>query len=229
MTMLGEDDIALAGEYVLGLLDASAEAAALARISIDPNFASEVDAWRNRLQPMIDGNDTPAPASVWAAVSSRLPHSSGQDTEPGSPRFWQILAGVSTSAAAVLAIILLQKPMPAPPPPPAAPLIAALGSETGRASLTARYDSGSGKMLLTPVSLKTGKLFPELWVVPADGQARSLGIVRADGASEIIIGPDMRGFIGEGAVLAITPEPEGGAPGGKATGPIIASGKITTV
>jgi anti-sigma-K factor RskA len=229
MTMLNEDDIALAGEYVLGLLDAADEAASAARIATDADFAAEVDAWRLRLQPMVDGNDTPAPAHIWSIINSALPHPTGQDTGRSSVRIWQMLTGISATAAAVLAVILLQQPVPLTPPKPETPLVAALGSETGQASITARYDASNGQMLLTPVSLDTGKLYPELWVVPADGKARSLGIVRGDVPSEININTEMRDFLNEGATLAITPEPAGGAPGGKATGPIIASGKITTV
>lgn len=229
MTMLSEEDFALAGEYVLGLLDSADEAVSAARLATDAEFAEEVEAWRLRLQPMVVGAETTPSPAVWEAIANNIPQPTGQDVGTRSLRIWQVIAGFSTSAAAILAVILLQQPTPAIQPPSAPPLIAALGSENGQASLTARYDSSSGLMLLTPVSLKTGKLYPELWVVPADGKARSLGIIRADGASEIAINPMMRDFVGEGATLAITPEPEGGAPGGKATGPIIASGKITIV
>lgn len=229
MTMLNEDDIALAGEYVLGLLDMAGEAYVAARIASDPDFATEIDTWRVRLQPMLEGSDTVAPAHIWDRISGALPQPTEQDVGKGQLRFWQALTGMSVGAAALLGILLLQQPTPVTPPAPQAPLIAALGSDTGKASLTARYDGDSGKMLLTPVSLDTGKLYPELWIIPADGQARSLGIVRGDAPSEITITPEMRIFLDKGATLAITPEPEGGAPGGKATGPVIALGKITTV
>jgi anti-sigma-K factor RskA len=229
MTMLSEDDIALAGEYVLGLLDPATDASAAARIATDADFASEVEAWRMRLQPIIDGNDTPAPQSVWNAVEAALPQPTAQDVGRGSLRIWQMIAGLSTSAAAILAVILLQQPAPVAPPAPVSPLLAALGSETGTASLTARYDGSNGQMLLTPVSLDTGKLYPELWIIPADGQPRSLGIVRGDAPSQISIDADLRGFIDQGATLAITPEPEGGGPGGQPTGPVIASGKIVSI
>ena len=229
MTMLNENDIALAGEYVLGLLDMAGEASVAARIASDPDFATEVDAWRLRLQPMAEGKDTAAPAYVWDRICGALPQPTGQDVGKGQLRFWQALTGMSVAAAALFGILLLQQPTPVTPPAPQAPLIAALGTDTGKPSLTARYDGDSGKMLLTPVSLDTGKLYPELWIIPADGQARSLGMVRGDAPSEITITPEMRIFLDKGATLAITPEPEGGAPGGKATGPVIALGKITTV
>ena len=79
MTMLNEEDIAVAGEYVLGLLDPSADALAAARVATDAEFSAEVEAWRQRLQPMIDGNDTPVSPDVWHKIADALPKQSGQD------------------------------------------------------------------------------------------------------------------------------------------------------
>jgi anti-sigma-K factor RskA len=81
-------------------------------------------------------------------------------------------------------------------------------------------------MLLTPVALDTGALYPELWIIPADGKARSLGMINGDRPTQMDVSPDMRPYMNEGALLAITPEPAQGAPGGVATGPVLASGKI---
>jgi anti-sigma-K factor RskA len=227
MSNLSEDDIALAGEYVLGLLDAGGEATANARIATDTGFAAEVEAWRLRLQAMLAEEEAPPP-NVWAAVEAALPSPTGQDVG-GKLMFWRTLAGMSVGLAAILGILLMQKPDAVPAPVPAAPLIAALGSETGAASLTASYDAKTGRMIVTPVSLDTGQLYPELWIIPADGKARSLGIVEAKSATSMVVPADMREFMGAGGTLAITPEPEGGAPDGKATGPVIASGKIATL
>lgn len=228
MNILSEDDIALAGEYVLGLLDTAGEATASARIATDAAFAAEVEAWRERLAPMLAG-DGVAPAHIWDAIQSSLPSPTGQDNGTAKLLFWRTLTGISVSAAAILGILVLQKPEAVAPPAPEAPLIAALGSETGNASLTASYEASTGRMIVTPVSLDTGKLYPELWIIPADGTARSLGIVGTKTATSIIVPVDLRQFLDAGGTLAITPEPEGGAPDGKATGPVIASGKIATI
>lgn len=228
MTSLSENDIALAGEYVLGLLDAAGEATVAARIATDAAFAAEVEAWRERLAPMLAGEETP-PAHLWPAVEQALPSATEQDVGSGKLLFWRTLTGISLGAAAILGILLLQQPEAVTPPAPETPLIAALGSETGNASLTASYDASTGRMIVTPVSLDTGELYPELWIIPADGQARSLGIVEAKSATSMTVPADMRQYMNAGGTLAITPEPAGGAPGGKATGPVIASGKIATI
>lgn len=225
MTQINEDDIALAAEYVLGLLDVAAAATVEARITVDAVFAKEVEAWRTRLQPLLVSDVEPSP-HLWAAIETSLPLTSGQDLGSEKLTFWRTLTGISVSAAAILGILLLQKPATEPEVSKPTTLIAALSSDSGAASLTASYDASTGRMVILPVSLDTGKLYPELWIIPADGQARSLGIVGQVTPTTVIIPSDMRQYLASGGTLAITPEPEEGAPEGKATGPVIASGKI---
>lgn len=226
MTRLTKDDIALAGEYVLGLLDPAEAAAANARAASDADFAAEVEVWRERLQSMVGGADTPAPDHLWLAIERALPLPSGQDTGTGRLRIWQGLTALSAALAAYFAFLAWQEP---PPAPVEKPLIAALGSETGNAAITARYDAASGELLLTPVSLDTGKLYPELWVIPADGKPRTLGMMAAGKPTQVTVTPELRQYMAQGATLAITPEPESGGPGGQPSGPVIASGKITSI
>lgn len=226
MTVMTEEDFAQAAEYVLGLLDAGQEAMVIARISTDAVFAAEVEAWRIRLNPLL-GPAQAAPAYLWSKIEQSLPEPTLQDVGTGKLTLWKSLTAISMTAAVFMGVLLLQKPVAAPPTVTPAPMIAALGSENGKAAITARYDSAHGTMLITPVALDTGALYPELWVVPADGKARSLGMIKGDKPVEMTVSPDMRQFLNEGALLAITPETAQGAPGGIATGPILASGKIT--
>jgi anti-sigma-K factor RskA len=226
MSRLSEDDIALAGEYVLGLLNAAEHATAQARTATEAAFATEVDAWRSRLASMADGADVAAPDYIWANIEQALPQPTGQDAGRFSLRLWQGVAVASMAVAAYLGVLLWAQPF-VPNIDRPAPLVAALGSADGKAAITARYDMQNGELLLTPVALDTGKLYPELWIVPADGKARSLGMMAVGKPTVVAVTPEMREFMAAGGTLAITPEPAGGAPGGKATGPIIASGKIT--
>ncbi len=227
MTVLSEDDIALAGEYVLGLLDAAETASVQARVATDAAFSAEVEAWRERLQSMV-GGDVVAPDHIWPGIARALPQATGQDVGNGRLRLWQGLTALSASAAAFFGFLTWQQQAPSPVEP-TAPMVAAIGNEAGQNAIAARYDANSGELLMTPVSLDTGDLYPEIWIVPADGKARSLGMMAEDKPTQVIVSPEMRAFMEQGATLAITPEPQSGAPGGKATGPIIASGKITTI
>ena len=234
MADLAQDDIMVAGEYALGLLDTASAATAAARCATDAAFALEVEAWRERLLPMLDGQDEAVPAHIWAGITAKLPAlhlvAGVQDNDKGRVRFWQMASLGSTGVAAALAVLLFLQPQPSPvPEAPSTPMVAALGSATGKASLTARYDAKSGDMLLTPVSLDTGELSPELWIIPADGKPRSLGIVAGDHATQMIVPAAMRAFMAQGGTLAITPEPAAGAPHGAPTGAVLASGKIISV
>ena len=55
---------------------------------------------------------------------------------------------------------------------------------------------------------------------------RSLGIVSIDKSHTVAVSQDLQAALNAGSVLAITLEPPGGAPGGTATGPVIAKGEI---
>jgi anti-sigma-K factor RskA len=225
MTAMTDEDFTLAGEYVLGLLDAGQEAVVTARIATDSDFAAEVEAWRLRLNPML-GPEHLAPAHIWPNIKQALPTATLQDVGTAKLTFWRALTGLSVTAAIFLGVLLLQQPTPTEPVANPAPMIAALGSEDGRSAMTASYDSTQGTMLLMPVTLETGELYPELWIIPADGKARSLGVINGDRPTAMDVSPDMRQYMNEGALLAITPEQAQGAPGGVATGPVLASGKM---
>jgi anti-sigma-K factor RskA len=227
MAQLTEDDIVLAGEHALGLLDPADRAAAAARVATDPEFAAEVEAWRVRLQPMLEGPDEAPPPHLWQRIETQLP-SLAQDNGGTSLRWWKGASFVSTAVAAALAAVLLFQPKPPPPAMPAAPLVAALSGDQGNVAMTAQYDARDGQLLVTPVRLDTGRLMPELWVVPEDGQARSLGVMMAGRPMRVTVPVQLRPHLHRGVTLAVTPEPAGGAPGGKATGPVIASGKIVS-
>lgn len=228
MSILSEDDIALAGEYVLGLLDVAEQATAQARAATDAAFEAEVDAWRDRLVSMAGNADVAAPDQVWANIGALLPTETGQDIGRGNLRLWQGLTAASLAVAAYLGFLVANPPV-VPTVQTPAPLVAALGSETGNTAITARYDIQNGELLLTPVSLDTGKLYPELWIVPADGKPRSLGMMAVGKPTIVAVTPEMRQFMAAGGTLAITPEPENGGPGGNPSGAIIASGKITVI
>ena len=64
MKAMTDEDFSLAGEYVLGMLDAAQEAIVAARIATDSRFTAEVEAWRLRLKPLL-GPERPAPMRIW--------------------------------------------------------------------------------------------------------------------------------------------------------------------
>jgi len=204
MTGMTDEDFTLAGEYVLGLLDAGQEAVVAARIAMDTDFAAEVEAWRLRLNPLL-GPEHLASAHIWPKIKQALPVATLQDVGTAKLTFWRALTAISMTAAIFLGVLLLQQPAFVAPVANPTPMIAALASADGRSAITASYNSAQGTMLLTPVALDTGALYPELWIIPADGKARSLGIIKGDRPTEMDVSPEMRQYMNEGALLAITP------------------------
>ena len=65
---------ALAAEHALGVLDARERAAAEARMATDPAFAADVEAWRERLAPMLESvAAVPPTPELWRRIERLLP------------------------------------------------------------------------------------------------------------------------------------------------------------
>jgi anti-sigma-K factor RskA len=70
---------------------------------------------------------------------------------------------------------------------------------------------------------------PELWLIPADGVPRSLGVIGLGGTQRVTLAPTLLELVADGAVLAVSLEPVGGSPTGAPTGPVIATGRLTAI
>ena len=241
MSNLTDEDFALAGELALGLLDSAETTKANARCAVDAEFAAEVEAWRERLLPMLADVSSRPPADMWAKINDQLDFSHTPviaANDNGKLRLWQGLTALSGAVAAALAIMLFLQPAAVPvdgpvianiTPTDEPKLVAALQSETSPASVTASYNPASGELLITPVSMDTGELYPEIWIIPVDGTPHSLGVIARTGASRNTVKAELRQYMAQGATMAITPEPATGGPGGLPSGAILASGKVTII
>jgi|SRR6516164_2565282 len=61
------------------------------------------------------------------------------------------------------------------------------------------------------------------------GGSRSLGLIQPGQPIRLTIPPDLAGHLTPDAALAVSLEPPGGSPTGLPTGPVIASGKLTSL
>ncbi len=211
-----------AAEYALGVLDGAERLAAQSRVAGEPAFAAMVALWEERLSPWSAeiADVAPSPA-VWDRIASALP----------APRasLWQSLAfwrGLSLAtgalAAACIAGLIYVGNTPQQPP-----LIAAIDGG-GHHHFVATLDKSSGSMAVVPASYTADATrVPELWLIPADGKPRPLGLLHADSATTFTIPREMLAHAVSNAVLAVSLEPQGGSPTGQPTGPVIASGKLT--
>jgi anti-sigma-K factor RskA len=241
----------LAGEYVLGVLDAGTRAEVERRIAGDPGFARLVTQWENRLAPLLESFGSEAvPAHLWPRIRTSLGWPAAMTA---SPRVWQrtgFWQGMTALAAALALVAVfsrrdLEPNAPAPTPvavTPTAPTTPAepeqatkpvtpLLHDDGTPGWLASVDKAQGKVLMVPVPAAAdaeGRA-PELWLIPAGGAPRSLGLVSIDRAHTVAVPDMLRDALVNGSVLAITLEPSSGAPQGIPTGPIIAKGDIANL
>ena len=231
---LPEDDELRAAELAFGLLDDEDRRAAEARVSADGAFADAFHRWQTYAAAMLAGADeTPRP-SVWSRIEARLP---ANDTAPKSTvRWWQAGTLVASAAAIVLAVVAVQRSPIAPPPPapiavtpqPTAPMVAVLTPTVGKGFLAVSYDPASGRLTSAPTGIAIGgDHSAELWVIPADGKPRSLGVVADKAPGWTKASRSGVPYMGPGVTLAISVEPIGGSPTGQPTGKVILTGKIT--
>jgi len=220
---------AIIAEYVLGLLDADAHERLRRRIADNPALQAEEAFWQSRFSHLDAQFEPIAPPShVYPALERRL------FGEPKRASFWDSLVlwrGIAAGALAVAAVAVgFAVLQPAPDSGDLAnQLVATLQAEGSDVQFIALYD-GTGGVRLTSLS---GEDVPghdyELWAIHGDEAPISMGLIPVHERSTVELSDAVRSGWGEGSVLAITLEPDGGAPGGVPTGPIVASGAVTKI
>jgi len=223
----GDEIEALAGEYVLGTLDADERRAAEARIAADPTFRTAVAAWERRLQPLADtAPEVSPPAAAFGRLMAAI------DTAPAvvpaggnvvalrqSVRRWQITTVLMGAAAAVLAaVVVFDRTAPAPQ----SQFVAVLTAEGAKPAFVATVDTAKGTITVRRVASEApaDKSY-ELWSIEPNAAPKSLGLVEQASLSRALaVAPTGK------ATLAISLEPKGGSPTGAPTGPVVFSGAL---
>jgi anti-sigma-K factor RskA len=228
MEPANERDIALAGEYVLGVLPEGERRAAERRISQDAAFAALVENWQSDLC-VLDEHFQPeqVPPAVAARIEHRLFGNEGAAAAGlwGSLAFWRGLAFASVLLAAALAVVISGVvPMGGGQAPV---LVADLTGENAPIGLVAHFNRDDNTIRVVPAAMQqNGGHSLELWAVPGDGVPRSLGLVPQDGGV-IPIGRNLGSELSAGVTLAVSLEPEGGSPTGAPTGPVLVAGPLS--
>lgn len=246
------DDL-LAAEYVIGVLGADARRRVQSRIDAQPAFAGLVAAWEQHFAALLAEIDpVTVPAQVWLRLRTRLGWSPVEGARRGvwqSVSFWRAATAVAAAAAIAVVVVgrLPDAPAPAPQPPQvavqptpapapdaeaaAARPVTTLAHEDGTPGWLASVDVARGSVLMVPIPAPAdaqGRV-PELWLIPAGEAPVSLGLVSIDKSHTVSVPAAIRRALAVGSTLAITLEPQGGAPQGIPTGPIIVKGDIRTI
>lgn len=242
-----------AAELALGVLDGAERAEALRRLLAEPAFAREVDGWRERLAPLLDEVPAAAPSdNLWLRIVDALDRGGSDDTvlKRSVARWKTMTAGVSAVAAALVGWIAVDLSRPpdiryverpavtadaeaapdaAANAPQAGPMMIAQLAPANAGPMAIAAVMPDGALKISPGPMAGPDKSPELWVIPAGGKPVSLGLVRPGEMNTLRISAELRPMLNGEAVLAISIEPRGGSPTGQPTGPVVATGKITTI
>jgi len=234
----------LAAYYVLGSLHGAArkrfESLALKRA----DWQQVTDWWATRLHLLADTVPAVEPRKeLWQKIQTRL-YGNEVSTKTG---WWRNLAFGSSAIAAVLAFILVThqptdiepsipvaqtpKSITENPVPTKVALLENAEAKPGWMLALAKNKAGKPEVRVTTLaSLKqqADKSF-ELWILPPDKSAPiSLGVLPQQGNQQIVVSEQTATLLADGG-LAVTLEPVGGSPTGKATGPVVYLGKLAEI
>ena len=232
-----EERSELAAELALGVLEGEELARARASAAVDPQFAQEVAQWSGWFAPLLDEVEAVAPpARVLAAIEQRL----GDREEPADNvvylrrrvNLWRGFAVGASAIAASLAMVLVLRPPITEQVPvarqPGAPMVAMMEAQDSAAKLVATWDPADRSLVVAAAAgiAPVAGHSHELWVIPADGTPRSMGILPGADPMHMRVDAPMARQLAEGATLALSVEPTGGSPTGLPTGPVIAAGEL---
>lgn len=226
----------LAGEYVLGTLEAAARVELETALIQDPALRADVRYWEARLAPLLARfQPQPAPERVWTALDLQI-NAAARPAVRSRPLLWQAWAGLATAASVLLSVALyfeLSQPLPPPQIRTVEVPVQVREPMPYVAMFKAEQGDASWMVMITPerrrMKIRVAGNYPmpaadralELWVIGDDGQPRSLGLLPMSGEHEMPMPADMP--MPQQPLLAISLEPAGGSPTGLPTGPVLMS------
>ena len=229
--MTPEERDAMAGEYVLGTLEAAAAREVERSLASDAALREAVAGWEARLAPLtaLAPEEAPPPG-LWERIEASLPRA---DVAPSQQRFerwrfdhwrpnpWKWFALGSSAVAAGLAALLLFRPVPE------APLMTVLLTSRDQPAWLVEAERG-GALRLAAVNRQPvpPDRVMQLWALPQGATApTSLGLIAPEAGQYSVSTTAIRPS--PGMLIEITLEPPGGSPTGRPTGQILFIGRLS--
>jgi anti-sigma-K factor RskA len=230
--MADSDDIdALAGEYVLGTLDAAERAAVAVRRQREGALDVAIAAWEARLAPLLDEIAPVAPPDhLLDGIMRRIDSAAGNSEIIALRRrlhAWRVAALGACAVAASLLLFVAAHSLA--PPRRGQNFVAVLQHDGASPAFIVSVDIAARTLTIRPVAAapQTGRSY-ELWLVNNRlGAPRSLGVVQ--NAVFTVASSRLNGLppkIVRDSTFAVTLEPLGGSPSGLPTAPILYSGTL---
>lgn len=229
----------LAAEYALGTLDSNGRTEAEGLLSSDRAFAMRVRQWERRLSALSEAESEIAPpANTWRRIEAALPQTPSYlagiaaqlDEMRRSLAVWRFATVGAVAAACVLALVWVGG-VESPFKPAVVPerYVAMLQNKAGETGFVITMDMKDKQFAIKPVSAKTPPSQSyELWcIIPGKQPAMTVGLVGTEAYAMMDLPAQItQDELEKGVELAISLEPEGGAPSGKSMGPIMYAGLL---
>lgn len=220
-----------AAEYVLGTLSMAEREAYRRERAGSPALQAAERAWEARLAPLAGAvPEVAPPPGAWAGIAARLPGGTPRpsvvDLRPALRRWRRAALAAGALAAGLALFIAVERLVPGILSPETSHYLAVVNRGGELPALVVRVDPRAGTVQVRALAAEAPRdRSLELWVVPAAGAPRSLGLVRAETGSRLSLPAAERAVL-DGASLAVSVEPPGGSPSGAPTGPVVYSGRL---
>jgi anti-sigma-K factor RskA len=221
----------LAGEYVLGTLDARVAEAVRAALPTNPALAAAVASWERRLDPLT--RLAPAvepPKGTWEAIAARIaaPASRGVSAAGRAAAGWRNLFGAGLAGAAIAGLAVFLAVRPPAPGPAQERYVAVMQADQAAPAWVVQADRGEISVAaINRPAIPEGRVMQVWGLAPGDPGPTSLGFVPTDG-TRFTVDASRRPPV-DGMLVEISLEPPGGSPIGRPTGPVLFIGRLERV
>ncbi len=218
----------LASEYVIGTLKGPARQRFERLMSQHYWIRAVVWSWEEQLIPLADTvSEITPPARAWQAIRKQISPTAKLSLF-STLAFWRGFSVVASAAAILLTVLVSIQPIPEP----GEEYIAVFNDEQAQPLWLVSTDLNTGKIKVRAVNAQAAAVDKayELWMLPADGNPQSLGLMPVSGSYvERSLSPGLLGILRNAQGLAISLEPEGGSPTGLPTGPVLYQAELVSL
>ena len=215
---------ALAADYAIGLMPATARRRFDGLLLEDPALRVELGHWQDALATLTgELPEYPVPDHVWAGIQARIePQVLHMPAKKPSRISVRLLAAACVLGAALLVGVLY-------PRDPGVTYDATLVNASQQPAL--RVQAMGDRLHVEPLALAAVEPARdlELWAIPDGGKPISLGLVPTSGKGQIQLSNAQKALLSAPLTLAVSLEPQGGSPTGAPTGPVLYQGKLASL
>ena len=214
---------ALAADYAIGLMPASARRRFEQLLVDDAALRRELAHWQETLASLTEAlPERPVPDRVWHSITARIEPQVLH--VPEKRQFWNWLR-LTAAACSIVALVFIGSLYNRDD----ARYSATLLSTDAKPAL--KVEAHADYLQVEPLTLAAvdADRSLELWAIPDGGTPISLGVVPVGGKGKVELSEAQKVLIGKPITLAVTLEPKGGSPTGQPTGPVLYQGALAAL